>query len=151
LYKGSLNRRYPEELRGNFTLISGEIKTNIASSAGVVDAAIDAAINSHKPDFIIIDTAAGVHCNVIHALLDTHIAFAVTEPTPLGAHDLRLIIKLLKKLGIDSHILNRSGIGDNTTYIKYLRNQRYQSWLKYPILKLFSAPIQKGNPLKSQA
>jgi len=149
LYKGSLNRRYPEELRGNFTLISGEIKTNIASSTGVVDAAIDAAINSHKPDFIIIDTAAGVHCNVIHALLDTHIAFAVTEPTPLGAHDLKLIIKLLKKLGIDSHIiLNRSGIGDNTTIYQISEKSGIPIVAEIPYSETVLRAYSKGEPFK---
>ncbi len=111
LYEGSLTREYPRKLRRNFTLISGETKVNLAFSAVVIDALIGTAMrDSH--DIIIINTAAGVHCNVIHALVKSHIAFAITEPTPLGAHDLKLILQLLEKLNIDSSIvLNRSGRG----------------------------------------
>ncbi len=49
-------------------------------------------------DYVIIDTAAGTHCPVISALLGSDYAFAVTEPTPLGAHDLDLILTLTKKI-----------------------------------------------------
>ena len=55
----------------------------------------------------------GTHCNVIQALIKAEKIYAVTEPTPLGAHDLRLILKLVKKLGKKVEIvLNRSDLGD---------------------------------------
>ena len=64
-------------------------------------------------DYIIIDTAAGLHCDVITALENCDLVFSVTEPSPLGAHDLNLILELLGKLSINSQIiLNRSDVGD---------------------------------------
>ena len=64
-----------------------------------------------KSDFLIIDTAAGIHCDVVDALRGSETAFAVTEPTPFGVHDLKLIRKLLDKLKIKSEIIvNRSDI-----------------------------------------
>ena len=64
-------------------------------------------------DYIVIDTAAGTHCPVIAALEMCDVVYAVTEPTPLGCHDLELILNLLKRLKIEANIvLNRSDIGD---------------------------------------
>jgi MinD superfamily P-loop ATPase len=62
---------------------------------------------------IIIDTAPGAHCSVINALLEVNQAIAVTEPTPLGQHDLRVIIEVIKKLGIDYKVvINQADLGD---------------------------------------
>ncbi len=64
-------------------------------------------------DYIIVDTAPGTHCNVVAALQGAEYAVAVTEPTPLGAHDLDIILALLRELGIKSGVvLNRADIGD---------------------------------------
>ena len=66
-------------------------------------------------DYIIMDTAAGTHCDVISAVGGVDIVFAVTEPTPLGEHDVSLILNLLKKLNLDSKlIINRSDIADSS-------------------------------------
>ncbi len=64
-------------------------------------------------DYIIIDTAAGTHCNVINALMGVDLALAVTEPTPLGKHDLELILSLMEIMDITVQIVvNKSDIGD---------------------------------------
>ena len=67
----------------------------------------------HNADYLLLDTAAGTHCSVIRALIDVDEACAVTEPTPLGAHDLKLILELLKKLKVPAKIiLNQADLGD---------------------------------------
>ena len=65
-----------------------------------------------KADYILFDTSVGLHCGVIRALIDCHLAYAVTEPTPLGAHDLKLILNLLKILKIPAKIIiNQENLG----------------------------------------
>ncbi len=102
-----------EGRKGGVDMISGELKPGEPVSEFVVGAAKDiVAARSADYDFVITDTAAGTHCDVITALLENDIALAVTEPTPLGAHDLELILKLLKVLGVPGKIvLNRSDVG----------------------------------------
>ena len=98
----------------NINLLSGELKANEPISEFVVNA-LNKIIDKKKNDYdyIIIDTAAGTHCPVIAALETCDITLAVTEPTPLGAHDLELILQLAKKMKIKTNIiLNRSDIGD---------------------------------------
>lgn len=99
---------------GNVDLISGELKPGEPVSEFVVDATKDIVKERSKDyDFIITDTAAGTHCDVITALTGNDLALAVTEPTPLGAHDLELILQLMKILKVKGKIvLNRSDVGD---------------------------------------
>jgi MinD superfamily P-loop ATPase len=105
IFKGSKN---------NCDLLSGELKTNEAVSEFIVNE-LNKIIEQEKEnyDYIIVDTAAGLHCDVIAALENCDLVFSVTEPSPLGAHDLKLILELLKKLNIDSKIiLNRADVGN---------------------------------------
>ncbi|MEA2020635.1 MAG: P-loop NTPase [Patescibacteria group bacterium] len=64
-------------------------------------------------DYLLLDTAPGLHCSVIRALWEVDKAYAVTEPTPLGAHDLKLILELLEKLEVPAKIvLNQADLGN---------------------------------------
>lgn len=67
-----------------------------------------------KADVVLVDTAAGTHCSVINALTGAELAYLVTEPTPLGAHDSRLMLKLLGVIGIKTEIvLNKAGVAND--------------------------------------
>jgi MinD superfamily P-loop ATPase len=64
-------------------------------------------------DLEIYDTSAGTGNHVAAALQDSKFALVVTEPTPLGGHDLKMIMNLLKKQGIRGYIiLNRADLVD---------------------------------------
>lgn len=149
LYDGKLPENYDEKIRRNFRLLSGETTVNIESSARLVDSLMKKAREHHDMDFIIIDTAAGVHCNVIHAIMGAHLAFAVTEPTPFGSHDLKLILELLERLGVTSNIiLNRAGIGNADPVLEVSREtgRPIVAEIEYSrdVMEAYSA----GEPLK---
>ncbi len=97
---------YFSEINSNLHLISSEMLITYEETSPIVNALKkEVSKLKDKYDFVIIDTAAGTHCNVISALLGTDFALAVTEPTPLGAHDLSLILSLTKKLDIPAFVL----------------------------------------------
>lgn len=108
----------------NIDFLSGELEINEAVSEFVVNALNKIIIdNKTKYDYIVIDTAAGTHCPVIAALEMCDYIFTVTEPTPLGKHDLKIILILLKELNKKASIvINRSDIGD-TNLIKELSDK----------------------------
>lgn len=73
-------------------------------------------------DVIIVDTAAGTHCPVLHALLGSDEVYVVTEPTPMGAHDLALILEILKMMKLSfSIILNQADLGDKKVITEVVR------------------------------
>jgi len=69
-------------------------------------------INSDR--LVIIDTSPGTSCPVVEALKGADFALLVTEPTPFGLHDLRLIVEVARdELGLPvGVVINRDGIGD---------------------------------------
>ncbi len=106
-----VGRTYMSEVN-KLKLFTGELIPGSEESSFVVNA-LKARVfdEAEDSDIIIIDTSPGTHCNVINALKGTDEAYAVTEPTPLGIHDLDLILKLLKTFQIKSNvILNRSDL-----------------------------------------
>jgi MinD superfamily P-loop ATPase len=85
-----------------------------------------------KADYVLFDTAAGTHCPVISALLGCDSAYAVTEPTPMGAYDLNLILDLCQKLKVKTKvIINQSDLGSKKTIKKIAR--KYKSEIKKEI------------------
>lgn len=98
--------------KNSISLLTGEIKIGFEEASPIVHALMGKAAEiEERFDYVLVDTAAGTHCNVISALVGVEHAFAVTEPTPLGEHDLQLILKLLDVLGIKKNIvLNKAGI-----------------------------------------
>ena len=80
-------------------------------------------------DYAILDTAAGTHCSVVVGLLDVDKAVAVTEPTPMGAHDLGLILELLTKLNVKADVLlNQSDLGDLKAVKQVLVKHHRKNW-----------------------
>jgi len=68
-----------------------------------------------NPDKLtIIDAPPGTSCPVIASTKGADFVLLVTEPTPFGLHDLKLMVEAIKILEIPHGlVINRSGIGDN--------------------------------------
>jgi MinD superfamily P-loop ATPase len=128
LYKGS---------RNNLNLLSGDLKTNQPISEFIVNHLNEEIENTkNNYDYIIIDTAAGTHCPVIAAFELASKVIAVTEPTPLGVHDLEIILRLLKKINkYGTVIVNRSDIGDIQKVNELIK--------KYDTRIIFEIPFSK--------
>lgn len=134
----------------NISFVSGELEPNQPVSEFIVNAVNDfVKPKQDKYDFTIIDTSAGTHCDVISALRECDLAFAVTEPTPLGKHDLELILKLLKILKIPSFIiLNKSDIGDKSLIKKTAKKFKTKIIAEIPYKKSILEAYSRGEPIK---
>ncbi len=134
----------------NIDLLSGELKTNEPVSEFVVNALNEIAEKKKKEyDYIIIDTAAGTHCPVIAALKMCDTVYAVTEPTPLGSHDLELILKLLKLIKVRSGIiLNRSDIGNKKMIQNLAKKYDLKIIAEIPYSKEVIESYSKGIPAR---
>ncbi len=116
--KKANGRIYISQPKDNLILITGKASEGLEETGPIVRELIVFAkkiARKEKADHLIIDTAAGTHCPVIHVLINVDKAIVVTEPTPLGAHDLELILGLLKKLKKPSEIvINQANLGDKS-------------------------------------
>ncbi len=133
-------------------LITGQIEINYEEASPIINATKEFASGLEKKyDHIVVDTAAGAHCNVISALIGVEQALAVTEPTPLGQHDLGLILDLLKVLKIPGKIvLNRSDIGDASLIKKMADRWGVGILASIPYSKKVIMDYAAGKPVKEE-
>lgn len=137
---------YENQISPNLILITGEAKVGVDETGPIVGELRKYAQKKAR-DFgagkIVVDTAPGTHCSVINALLNTDLAIAVTEPTPLGKHDLGLIIEVIKKLGGDYKIIvNQSDLGDLSLIKKNFAKRKIIAEIPY-CEKIIKAYVQK--------
>ncbi len=105
--------------KGNLSLLSGIMNLDNEEPTPIVKEAKKQALAlSPGYDFVLFDSAAGTHCNVIAAMQGVDFILAVTEPTPLALHDLKLILELSKTLAITPYVvLNKSTMSNNSQII----------------------------------
>ncbi|MGC8645730.1 MAG: P-loop NTPase [Thermoplasmata archaeon] len=104
---------YVTPVNDNLTLVTGVLKEGEERSYPLV---LSTKRRAHVvySDLEIYDTSAGTGNHVAGALQDSEFALVVTEPTPLGMHDMRMIMRLLEKLNIKGYvILNRADLVEN--------------------------------------
>ncbi|MBN1502164.1 ATP-binding protein [Candidatus Woesearchaeota archaeon] len=136
----------------NLAFLSGELKIREPVSEFVVDA-IKEILEKKEQDYeyIILDTAAGTHCDVISALGYCDFVFAVTEPTPLGEHDCELIIELLLKLKKPYEIiLNRYEKENEHILSKMLEKYNKKIFAKIPYKREIMVAYSKGVPIEDE-
>ncbi len=101
---------YSTKTRG-IKLFSGDLKPGSPFSAHLVKAVLERGME--KSDFTVVDTAAGIHCDVVLSLRNCERILVVTEPTPFGVSDLRQVMGVLEGMGKTGEIiLNRSDIAE---------------------------------------
>jgi len=102
---------YETQTPYEFPLVTGKLLEGEERAMPIVVAAKRRAKKLNK-ELLIVDTAAGTSNTVSKALEDSQLIIAVTEPTPLGLHDLELILELAKIMDIEAWIIiNRSDLG----------------------------------------
>jgi MinD superfamily P-loop ATPase len=140
---------FENKISDDFWLVTGR-------SFGVVDETgpivtktreyVDNLVKKIKADCVLFDSAVGLHCGVIRALIEADIALAVTEPTPLGAHDLKLILDLLKVLKVPKKIIvNQFDLGDFSLVEKISKEEKTEIAYKIPYSKDLVKSYAKGN------
>ncbi|MBS7251143.1 MAG: P-loop NTPase [Candidatus Freyarchaeota archaeon] len=137
-------------------ILMGELELNQMEAVLIVQKLreeVEERLRSQSYDVVIVDTAPGTHCGVMRALEFSDIALPVTEPTPLGAHDLDLILDLTRILNVKPFVvLNRSGIGDDSLIRKVCEKHSAELISSIPFdMELFecyakSIPVVTGKP-----
>ena len=95
-------------------LVYGELNVGEPMSVPVIKG-VKKQIKSNKT--VIIDSPPGASCPVIESVHGSDYCLLVSEPTPFGLHDLKIMVQVLEKLNIPfGVIINRAGIGDKKIY-----------------------------------
>ncbi len=132
----------------NLTLVTGLARENFAETGIVVKQArefVSTLAKKLKAEYLVVDTSPGMHCNVIQALIDCDTVLLVTEPTPLGAHDLELALRLVKKLNAKPKVVvNKVGIGSLREIEKVVKKYGAEIVMKINYSESFAKSYARG-------
>ncbi len=87
-------------------------------------------------DLLLIDTGAGTGNQITIALEGADLILAVTEPTPLGLHDLESILKVTRSMELPTWVIvNRYGIGSMDQHLELMK--------RYDVEKYYTIPFHR--------
>jgi len=149
--KEQIGQVFLNKIKKDYWLVTGIAKPGLEETGPVVTQTKKFAMALAKkinPGFILFDTAAGTHYPVISALLDCDLAYAVTEPTPMGAYDLNLILDLCQKLKVPAKIiLNQADLGYKTKIKTIAKKFKTTIKKEIPYSKKIVEAYSRGNLL----
>ena len=98
---------------------------------------------------VLLDAPPGTSCQVVETVSDADYVILVTEPTPFGLHDLKLMVQLLREIGKPfGVVVNKSGLGNEEVY-QFLDDDGIDLLGNIPINKLFASNYAKGDLLNN--
>jgi MinD superfamily P-loop ATPase len=96
---------------------------------------------------IILDAPPGTSCPVVESIHGADFVLLVTEPTPFGLHDLRLMVEVVRELNIPAGVVvNRDGIG-NAEVDRFCEQADLPVLMRIPLDREIGAGIAQGKPL----
>jgi MinD superfamily P-loop ATPase len=103
-----------------------------------------------KDKNVILDSPPGTSCPVIQTVKDSDFCILVTEPTPFGLHDLKIMIQVLESMRIPFGVtVNRAGIGDNRVY-EYCGEKDIPILLEIPYERKIAELYSRGVPFSRE-
>ncbi|NJE25106.1 cobalamin biosynthesis protein CobQ [Thermococcus sp. MV5] len=130
-----------------FPLITGKLLEGEERAMPIVVAARKR-VQKLDNELLLVDTAAGTNNTVSKALENSKLLIAVTEPTPLGLHDLELILKLAELMGIETWIvLNRSSLGNREGVQKVAKEYGVEIVAEIPYSENIIRSYIEGKPI----
>ena len=146
--KKEMGKIFENTINKNLKLVSGQSSPDLAETSQIVNHTKEYAekkAGQWKADYLIVDTAAGMHCSVISALEGMEKVYGVTEPTPLGEHDLGLMLELIGIMKVPAEIvLNKAGIGDKKLIHGLAKKFRVKMGKEIPYSRKIIEAYSKG-------
>lgn len=129
------------ELSNGNELVEGKIEIGSALAVPVI---ADTLKSMDENALRIIDAPPGTSCPVMETIKDVDYTILVTEPTPFGLNDLKLMVETMRKLsGNFGVVINRAGLGDTAIY-DYLREENIELLMEIPFDKNLARIYSEG-------
>ena len=103
-----------------------------------------------KDKNVILDSPPGTSCSVIQTVKGSDFCVLVTEPTPFGLHDLKIIVQVLETMKIPCGVvINRAGVGDKKVY-EFCEEKNIPVLLEIPYDKRIAKLYSQGIPFSQE-
>jgi MinD superfamily P-loop ATPase len=102
-----------------------------------------------EQDIILYDAPPGTSCPVVETVCDADYVILVSEPTPFGLHDLKIMTELLKEMhkpfGL---IINKAGLGNEEIY-RFIELENIELLGEIPFKRDYAACYARGSLLNN--
>ncbi|MCE4624712.1 MAG: 4Fe-4S binding protein [Desulfurococcales archaeon] len=139
----------PVELDGaRFTLVTGILREGEEHTPPAIIRVKRRALGL-EPDILLVDTGAGTGSGITVAIHYSVLIIAVTEPTPMGAHDLDAILQVADGLETPAWVvINRSGIGPEEILGEVIaRHKSVERVYRIPYSRTVIESYVRGDPI----
>jgi MinD superfamily P-loop ATPase len=128
---------------GDLELVYGELEIGEPMPVPVIK---EVKRQIKKDRNVILDSPPGTSCPVIETVRGSDFCILVTEPTPFGLHDLKIMVQVLDGMRTPFGIVvNRAGIGDKKVY-EYCREKNIPILLEIPYQRKIAELYSRGVP-----
>lgn len=132
---------------GNVELVYGELEVQKPMAVPIIKE-VKRRIKRDKD--AILDSPPGTSCPVIQTVKNSDFCILVSEPTPFGLHDLKIILQVLESMEIPSGVIvNRAGVGDKKIY-EFCRGKNIPILLEIPYDKRIAELYSRGIPFSQE-
>ena len=131
----------------NVELVYGELEVQRPMAVPIIR---EVKKHVRKDKDVIFDSPPGTSCPVIQTVKGSDFCVLVTEPTPFGLHDLKIIVQVLESMKIPSGVvINRAGVGDKKVY-EFCREKNIPILLEIPYDKRIAELYSQGIPFSKE-
>jgi len=96
-------------------------------------------------EVVVYDAPPGTSCPVVATVEDADYVVLVTEPTPFGLNDLKLMVDLIKELNLKAGVvINKAGLGDTDIY-EYLKEENLPLLAEIPFDRNYASKYATGD------
>lgn len=121
----------------------GELNTKEEKAVPVIEK-LKTKINRDKK--VIIDSPPGTTCPTIEAITDTDFTLVVTEPSPFGLHDLKMVIEMLNNINQPfAVVINRAEKDSDYLIEDYCQENGIKVLMKIPFSRKIAELYSNGD------
>jgi MinD superfamily P-loop ATPase len=133
--------RYQDQ-RGN-RILEGRLKIGSAMQTMVIRTLKQSIPAREK--IVILDAPPGTSCPVVETVSDADYIILVTEPTPFGLHDLKLMVPLVRELDIPfGAVVNKANLGNRELY-DFLEEEQVEILSEIPFSKSYASQYARAD------
>lgn len=126
-------------------LIEGELKVGSSMQTMLIKELKK--IKWPRKNIVIYDAPPGTSCSVVESIIDVDFVILVSEPTPFGLYDMKLMVELVRELQKPfAVIVNKAGMGNNDIY-DYLHKEQIELLGEIPFSRDYAAKYAGGELL----
>lgn len=123
-------------------IVEGRLKIGSAMQTALIKSVKKQADSNQQ--ITLLDAPPGTSCPVVETVATANYVILITEPTPFGLHDLKIMVDLLneihKPFGV---IVNKAGLGNNAIY-DFLEKNKIPLLGKIPFSKAYARNYSRG-------